>query len=956
MRIVMKKRVHSSRFYFSIQLLFLTISLVTTVQYQVYGRVIPTKAHLFANMPTVFNVTGGGTYCAGSPGLDVGLDGSEAGVVYTLIKNNTPTLLTLQGTGQPLSFGLQTAAQYTISAFNGSKSALMNGQAIITEQPLPVVNIKASQNYICSGSVATYYADISQAPNPVYQWYKNYSPVGTNSNSYTYTPTHNDVIQLSVTSGNCTGLSDIYQVITYPVTAGISISCETNQIVAGQSVTYAATLYNGGNKYQLKWYVNGDLVNEGSMEYTFIPENMDEIYATLAIGDDVPCLQEYFLTSNAIVMSVCDSGPQTFTIISEDSYICGSDFGILMLDESEPGVAYTVYHKYNGSFIPYPFCTPKPGTGSSIEFEVSGGEFKINATNACSTSWMNGICIFKIIDDSSPVMASDNDILAGTAVTFSVPLLDANIPPPVYRWNKNNDGNYFTGETFTFIPENGDFIQASMITPCTNYDVNNTVVMFVREAGAHYTNWTGNHSNDWHNPLNWDNGIPGVTSIVTIPETAVHYPTLSSAASCASLIMHNSASFIGAENLNVKSVKLSRDNTANQFQFISSPLSNSTTWGNVFPSNQNSIWIREYWEGSGEWLNHSIRNIISNNKGYSYKGLQPGQATFIGWLTLNEPEAFINYNNISNDIDRDGWNLMGNPYSSSIDWDLILGNDTEAAVYVWNGFNYISWNGTVGALNHGIIPPMTGFFVKALYKGYSPFQIPKTARVHANDVFHKQSAIGPILEVEVSDGTYEDKTYFRINNEATHNFDSGHDARKLFGIDEAPQLYSETRGLALSINEFPWQGTEIEHHLCFGAGKFGEYILNFSASGFGPEQKVTFTDNQKQISFALDNQYQYKFDYLPGENPQRFFIKISPGAYTPSNLRLQAYAHGGSIHVLNPNLENGEMRIISTNAQVVYTSRIAGSDHQEFSPSLGNGVYIVQIITNNATYNEKIIF
>ncbi|HAH58482.1 MAG TPA: hypothetical protein DCL86_10060, partial [Bacteroidales bacterium] len=59
--------------------------------------------------PAVYTVTGGGNYCAGSPGLSVGLNGSETGVIYTLVKNNVPTPITHQGDGQPFIFGLQHA-------------------------------------------------------------------------------------------------------------------------------------------------------------------------------------------------------------------------------------------------------------------------------------------------------------------------------------------------------------------------------------------------------------------------------------------------------------------------------------------------------------------------------------------------------------------------------------------------------------------------------------------------------------------------------------------------------------------------------------------------------------------------------------------------------------------------------------------------------------------------------
>lgn len=908
------------------------------------------------DLPAVYTVTGGGNYCAGSPGLSVGLNGSETGVIYTLVKNNVPTPITHQGDGQPFIFGLQHAGVYTVSATNSFGTIIMNGEAIITEQPLPQVKIKASENRICSGTEVTFYAVIDQASNPVYQWYKNYTPVGGNETTYTYVPNNGDLIQVIVSSGDCTGFSDVFETIVFPVTAGITVSCENTQVIAGEPVTFIAETFNAGNNYQIDWYLNDQPLNEHGIEFTYQPENSDEIYATLAVGDDVPCLKEYFFESNTILMSVCSSYPQVFTLNSEGGYLCEFDYGILTLSGSEPGVLYSVYSENEqGNYVWYPFTDEKPGTGGPLEFDVSAGVFKIQAQNACFTLWMDGVCTFEYYNTTTPIVVSNNDIMAGTSVTFSVPAWREDSPAAIYIWNRSNQESYI-GETYTCIPENGDYINAGMRTPCQNYDSDgSTIVMFVRDHNAHYTNWTGNFSNNWNNALNWDNGLPDITSIVTIPEIANHFPTLTTPAICASLIMSNSASFIGAEYLDVKSVKITKENTANQFHFISSPLANKTTWGNVFPYNQNAIWVREYWEGTGNWENHSIRNLVSNDKGYSYKGLQSGHATFIGWLTHGDPVSWLFYNNTSNDIDRDGWNLMANPYSSSLDWDLISGNATEAAVYAWNGYNYISWNGSVGALNQGIIPPLSGFFVKALNRGTGHFQITKTARVHANEIPYKKADPYAVLEIEVTDGTYDDRTYFRLNDLATHSFDHKFDAHKLFGIGEAPQLYSATDGLPLSINEFPWQKTTIEQHLCFSSGIPGSYTLHFSLKGIDPYLSATFTDRQKKVSFDLRMLSQYNFDYLPGEDPKRFFVKFSPTVEKVNTPDLQAYAHNGILHLLNKNQITGELHVVSTNAVTVFTSNFGGTDHQLFNLNLPTGIYIVQLVSENEIRNVKVV-
>jgi hypothetical protein len=114
-------------------------------------------AFLVANpLPTVYNVTGGGSYCAGSTGLSVGLDNSETGINYQLYNGATPVGASVPGTGLPLDFGLQTAVgTYTVLASNGSTACLtpMNDSAVITINPLP--DTITGTAVVCEGSTTT---------------------------------------------------------------------------------------------------------------------------------------------------------------------------------------------------------------------------------------------------------------------------------------------------------------------------------------------------------------------------------------------------------------------------------------------------------------------------------------------------------------------------------------------------------------------------------------------------------------------------------------------------------------------------------------------------------------------------------------------------------------------------------------------------------------------------------
>jgi hypothetical protein len=87
--------------------------------------------------PNIYNITGGGQFCAGGTGLSIGLSNSEVGVVYQLKRNGNNSGTPINGTGLAIDFGLQTiAGNYTVIGNLGGQIETMNGTVIITVSPL----------------------------------------------------------------------------------------------------------------------------------------------------------------------------------------------------------------------------------------------------------------------------------------------------------------------------------------------------------------------------------------------------------------------------------------------------------------------------------------------------------------------------------------------------------------------------------------------------------------------------------------------------------------------------------------------------------------------------------------------------------------------------------------------------------------------------------------------------
>jgi len=105
----------------------------------------------FFSSPIVYHIVPNGLSCAGSV---IGLDDSELGVDYTLIRNGSIIAGgPLPGTGSPLSFGIQnTEGNYTIKAINTTTGCSNNMTGTTMLYPRPVSFSLQPQGQQCAGT------------------------------------------------------------------------------------------------------------------------------------------------------------------------------------------------------------------------------------------------------------------------------------------------------------------------------------------------------------------------------------------------------------------------------------------------------------------------------------------------------------------------------------------------------------------------------------------------------------------------------------------------------------------------------------------------------------------------------------------------------------------------------------------------------------------------------------
>ncbi|MBK7175374.1 MAG: PKD domain-containing protein [Bacteroidales bacterium] len=93
--------------------------------------------------PFTVTVSNGGFYCEGTPGVTIGLSGSQVGMTYELLLNGLPEGSLLPGTGNPLSFGIKsTPGQYAVRGTNpvGNCDLMMQDTVNVIMNPTPVTD------------------------------------------------------------------------------------------------------------------------------------------------------------------------------------------------------------------------------------------------------------------------------------------------------------------------------------------------------------------------------------------------------------------------------------------------------------------------------------------------------------------------------------------------------------------------------------------------------------------------------------------------------------------------------------------------------------------------------------------------------------------------------------------------------------------------------------------------
>ncbi len=268
-------------------------------------------------LPTIYSVTGGGSYCAGGVGVTIGLGGSSTTVNYQLYNGATAIGTAISGTGSPLDFGLKTMAGiYTVMATDAATSCVSNmaASAAVVVTPLVTPSISmatATTAEICAGTTVTYTtAVVNGGTAPMYEWYVNGTSAGVTASAYSYTPADADSVAVVLTSDvacvtTATATTSMIIDVLPNVLPYASITASPNDTLCeGTPVILSVTTENGGTMPTLTWWRNSAIAATGTT-YSFTPADDDAV--VLSLTSNAPCRTADVVYSNVIAMQVDES-------------------------------------------------------------------------------------------------------------------------------------------------------------------------------------------------------------------------------------------------------------------------------------------------------------------------------------------------------------------------------------------------------------------------------------------------------------------------------------------------------------------------------------------------------------------------------------------------------------------------------------------------------------------------
>ncbi|MCF8370885.1 MAG: T9SS type A sorting domain-containing protein [Bacteroidales bacterium] len=399
------------------------------------------------------------------------------------------------------------------------------------------------------------------------------------------------------------------------------------------------------------------------------------------------------------------------------------------------------------------------------------------------------------------------------------------------------------------------------------------------------------------------------------------------------------------------------------WHFISSPIASAT--GAMLSGN----FLQSYSEVTSIWTDITSPTYVLNPmQGYSTWAVGNDSTTLVFTGVSNTSTQTIGFTESSY-----GYNLVGNPYPSKLDWDAVtIPVELSGTIYLFdpamgaNGdYRYYINGGGVANTTSQYIASGQGFFINSI-GGAGTLQFDNNARGVSDQPFYKSSTNNSMLLLKASGNGITTQTAIRFNLNATTQIDRLYDAKKIIPYSpDVPVIYSKCDNENMAINTLPSiAGNEIVP-IYFEAGQSGTYQIHASEiESLDPQIPVYLEDEDLNYWQNLRINPEYSITYTTGaQRNLRIHFSMTTeieNAELDENNTVLCYSANGLIYVnftqsgLFDGKFNAHIEVFNAIGQrLIYQQ--TSSLNNEIALHASQAIYLVKVTYNGTTISKKVL-
>jgi hypothetical protein len=283
----------------------------------------------------------------------------------------------------------------------------------------------------------------------------------------------------------------------------------------------------------------------------------------------------------------------------------------------------------------------------------------------------------------------------------------------------------------------------------------------------------------------------------------------------------------------------------------------------------------------------------------------------------------------------DEYFLAGNPYNSTIDWDLVTkGSDVYSIAWVLkNDGEFDSWNGSVGDLTDGLIAPFQGFFYA--YSGELSSVTFTEASKTSGGTFRGKDANPVAFRLVLGREGRENATWLQFAEDGTFGRDAK-DAPKMTSLSsDVMQIATKEleTGASMDIHYLPMITETLDLPLNIVANSGGAFSLSVEASTLPEGWSVMVRDAASGRVYNLTTErFEFETDEISSAQ-SRFTLIVEPNTSTSIETATEL-PDGIALEQNYPNPFNPTTRIS-------YTMPVSGTAHLAVYDLLGREVAVL---------------